>query len=146
MGVVNVRSTTGLGAIQDEAGDIVTNLKNITTKKGETLTHSISTRWAKHGKLSLDGQLGLDPAGADSNGDYTAPMLVPGLTDLEEVSAWGDSSRLAFACLTSVFWASLWMMALPFHTARPRPVTMPRYSSSLCVCGARWSTRVWTSV
>lgn len=35
-------------------------IKNITTQKGEEMTHAISTRWAKRGEISLNGNLSLD--------------------------------------------------------------------------------------
>jgi phospholipid/cholesterol/gamma-HCH transport system substrate-binding protein len=48
--IVNVRSSTGMGALQDEAGEIVTNLKNITAKIDEDIggitsdIHAITTQ------------------------------------------------------------------------------------------------------
>ncbi len=66
-------------------------IKNITTKKGELLTHNISTRWAKKGQISLNGKLALDTLKGDGKFTIRSMALRPFDGHL------GEFSQLLFA-------------------------------------------------
>lgn len=82
------KNTLSLHSIQGE-------IKNITTKKGEKLTHDIGSQWAKKGELNLKGEFGLDTL--KGTGKVTVRSLALRPFD----SYLGEFSELLFASGTT---------------------------------------------